>query len=159
MSSFFFHLPHMTLCAVGRFLCCHLLYLSTYLTLYTITSLFLAVSITYISLVCRVRLNRFNVLRIEKFRPDSGADTGFKWGGARFISEQKNPDLGTKRHAFFKIDIFPVLHEVFYPLCAIEKLFWNLRGRLRPPPWIRQGVRRSCRPLLYPPLASTWKIP
>ena len=30
----------------------------------------------------------------------SGAYTGFKWGGdARFISEQKNPYLGTKRHA------------------------------------------------------------
>jgi len=28
-------------------------------------------------------------------------------GGARFISEQKHPDLGTK---FFKIYIFPVLH-------------------------------------------------
>ena len=32
MSSFFFHLTHMTLCAVGRFFCCHLLYLTTYLS-------------------------------------------------------------------------------------------------------------------------------
>ena len=31
MSSFFFHLTHLTLCAVGRFFCCHLLYLTTYL--------------------------------------------------------------------------------------------------------------------------------
>ena len=36
----------------------------------------------------------------------SGANTGFKWRAARFISEQKHPDLGT----FFKVDIFPVLH-------------------------------------------------
>ena len=111
-----------------------------YITLYTITSLFLAVSIMYISLVCRVRLNRFNVLRIEKFRPDSEADTGFKGGGARFISEQKNPDLGTKRHAIFKIDIFPVLHEVFYPLCAIENSSGGAKVLPSPP---------------YPPLAST----
>ena len=31
MSSFFLHLTHMTLCAAGRFFCCHLLYLTTYL--------------------------------------------------------------------------------------------------------------------------------
>ena len=31
MSSFFFHLTHMTLCVVGQFFCCHLLYLTTYL--------------------------------------------------------------------------------------------------------------------------------
>ena len=31
MSSFFLHLTLMTLCAVGRFFCCHLLYLTTYL--------------------------------------------------------------------------------------------------------------------------------
>ena len=40
----------------------------------------------------------------------TGADTGFKWGRARFISEQKNPDLGTKRRDagknIVKIDIF-----------------------------------------------------
>ena len=49
------------------------------------------------------------------------AVTGFKWvRGARFILEQKYPDLG------------------------IEKLFWNLRGGYAP--WIRQGVQRSCPP-------------
>ena len=52
---------------------------------------------------------------------------------------------------FFKIDIFPVLHEVFYPLSAIEKLFWNLRGRLRPPPWIRQG---GAKVLPSPPVSA-----
>ena len=30
MSSFFLHLTLMTLCAVGRFFCCNLLYLTTY---------------------------------------------------------------------------------------------------------------------------------
>ncbi len=44
----------------------------------------------------------------------SAVDTGFKWGGARFILEQRNPDLETKRHAAgeicFTIDTVPVLH-------------------------------------------------
>ena len=42
-----------------------------------------------------------------------GVDTGFKCGGARFILEQKHPDLGTN---FFTIYIFPVLHKVFLSL-------------------------------------------
>ena len=55
-----------------------------------------------------------------------------------------------KGNNFFKIDIFFCFPLGYFPLSAIEKLFWNLMWALRTP-WIRQdsgGVQRSCRP--YP---------
>ena len=59
-------------------------------------------------------------------------------GGARFISELKSPDLGTKRRTEDEILLWLSCFAlaVFFPLSAIEELFWNLRG----------GMRRSCRP-------------
>ena len=36
MSSFFLHLTLVTLCAVGRFFCCHLLYLTIYLGIFNL---------------------------------------------------------------------------------------------------------------------------
>ena len=48
-----------------------------------------------------------------------GVDTGFKCGGARFILEQKHPDLGTN---FFTIYIFPFCTRFSFPFSAIEEL-------------------------------------
>ena len=42
-------------------------------------------------------------LYLQEQEEKTGVDTGFKWGGAGFISEQKNPDLGIKRRAAAEI--------------------------------------------------------
>ena len=51
-------------------------------------------------------------------------DTGE--GGARFISEQKHPDLGTKRKD--KIDIYPVLHRFSFPSVLLRRYSEILGG-------------------------------
>ena len=51
----------------------------------------------------------------------SGADTGFKCGGARFISKQKHPDLGT--HFFLRL-----FCTKFIPLSSIGAILKSQGG-------------------------------
>ena len=69
-----------------------------------------------------------------------------KWGGCWIFFGTKKCWFEQKDD-FFEINIFSVWHLFFFPLSAIEELFWNLTG-----------VRRSCRPPpppLYPPLSAS----
>ena len=73
-----------------------------------------------------------------------GADTGFKWGGARFISEQKIQISEAK-------DAPPT--KFCWLSCFSHNWYWEAilksQGGSTPRPWLCQEVQRSC---LYPPL-------
>ena len=73
-----------------------------------------------------------------------GADTGFKWGGARFISEQKIQISEAK-------DAPPT--KFCWLSCFSHNCYWEAilksQGGSTPRPWLCQEVQRSC---LYPPL-------
>ena len=85
------------------------------------------------------KLKSHSTIFNTNFRINQGRIQDLSEGVVRFISEQKHPDLGTKRKE--KIDIYPVLHRFSFPYCVLLRRYSEILGG---------GGWRSCRPCIRP---------